>query len=103
MQDEGKAERSLFAGMEMVVVNPSPPEGWVDTGVVRVAGIGGVLREPGSVVVFDVVRLGVKNIEDIADQIVAAMRFPPRLRVVRHGRRGNGIPRLIQDARPEVP
>jgi hypothetical protein len=81
MHDENQAERSLPAGMEMVIVNPSPPEGWVDIGVARVAGIGGILREPGSGVVFDAVRLGVKNIEDVADQIVAAMRFQPQLRM----------------------
>jgi hypothetical protein len=67
--------------MDEIVSIPGPAEGWIDTGVARVARIGGILREPGSVGVFDVVGLGAKNMEDIADQIVAAMRFPRGLRV----------------------
>jgi hypothetical protein len=62
--------------MDEIVSIPGQVEGWVATGVARVPRIGGILREPGSVTVFDVLGLGAKNMEDIADQIVAAMRFP---------------------------
>ena len=71
-------------------------------GLLTYRGIGGVLPEPGSVVVFDVVGLSIEDVENVADQIVPAVRFPSGLRVVRHRCRRNCVSRLIQNARSEV-
>ena len=102
MNDHGQPKCPLFAGVEMVIVHATPTKHGIDRGIFREGWILSVLRQPRLIVILHVVRLCVKYIENISNEVVALMGLPGTLRVIRNRGCRNRITGLVEDAWAEV-